>query len=99
MDKANHRFAFNKVNFQWLLIGLAINVLGFMLMIGGESPDPAKFDAKELFSPVRITVAPILVVIGYLVIIFAIMKKPKNISDKDKLEEMKKPNNTTEVVK
>jgi hypothetical protein len=47
-------------------------------MIGGESPDPAKFDAKELFSPIRITLAPILVVIGYLVIIYAIMKKPKN---------------------
>jgi hypothetical protein len=77
MDKANHRFAFQKVNFQWLLIGLAINFLGFILMIGGESPDPAKFDAKELFSPVRITLAPILVVIGYLVIIYAIMKKPK----------------------
>ena len=78
MDKANHRFAFQKVNFQWLLIGLAINFLGFILMIGGESPDPAKFDAKELFSPIRITLAPILVVIGYLVIIYAIMKKPKN---------------------
>ena len=78
MDKANHRFAFQKVNFQWLLIGLAINFLGFLLMIGGESPDPAKFDAKELFSPIRITLAPILVVIGYLVIIYAIMKKPKS---------------------
>lgn len=81
MDKANHRFAFKKLNFQWLLIGLAINILGFMLMIGGESPDPAKFDAKELFSPVRITVAPILVVIGYLVIIYAIMKKTKNTTE------------------
>jgi hypothetical protein len=78
MDKANHRFAFQKVNFQRLLIGLVINVIGFLLMIGGESPDPAKFDAKELFSPIRITLAPILVVIGYLVIIYAIMKKPKN---------------------
>ena len=78
MDKANHRFAFQKVNFQWLFIGLVIIVIGFLLMIGGESPDPAKFDAKELFSPIRITLAPILVVIGYLVIIYAIMKKPKN---------------------
>ncbi|MEN9445908.1 MAG: hypothetical protein RL728_420 [Bacteroidota bacterium] len=81
MDKANHRFAFQKVNFKWLLIGLAINFFGFILMIGGESPDPTKFDAKELFSPIRITLAPILVVIGYLVIIYAIMKKPKNNSE------------------
>jgi hypothetical protein len=78
MDKANHRFAFQKVNFQLLLIGLAINFIGFLLMIGGKSPDPAKFDANELFSTIRITIAPILVVAGYLVIIYAIMKKPKN---------------------
>ena len=78
LQTAKYRFAFQKENFRWLLIGLFINIIGFILMIGGESPDPAKFDAKELFSPIRITLAPFLVVIGYLVIIYAIMKKPKN---------------------
>ena len=77
----SYRFAFQKENFIWLLIGLAINIIGFILMIGGESADPAKFDAKELFSPIRITLAPILVVIGYLVIIYAIMKKPKDTTE------------------
>jgi hypothetical protein len=69
-------FAFQKENYKWLIIGLVINVLGFMLMIGGGSDDPTKFNADELFSPVRLTVAPILIIAGYIVIIYAIMKKP-----------------------
>ncbi len=71
-------FAFQKENYKWLIIGLVINVLGFILMIGGGSDDPNKFDAAELFSPVRLTVAPILIIAGYIVMIYAIMKKPKN---------------------
>lgn len=74
----NNMFAFGKENYRILLIGLAINVIGFMLMIGGGSDDPSKFDAKELFSPVRLTLSPILVVAGYIVMIYAIMKKPKS---------------------
>jgi hypothetical protein len=70
-------FAFQKENYKWLIIGLVINVLGFILMIGGGSDDPNKFDAEALFSPVRLTVSPILIVAGYIVIIYAIMKKPK----------------------
>ncbi|MFN5415867.1 MAG: DUF3098 domain-containing protein [Flavobacteriia bacterium] len=71
-------FAFQKENYKWLIIGLVINVIGFVLMIGGGSDDPTKFDGKELFSPVRLTVAPILIIAGYVVMIYAIMKKPKN---------------------
>ncbi len=70
-------FAFQKENYKWLIIGLIINVVGFMLMIGGGSDDPTKFDADELFSPVRLTVSPILIIAGYIVMIYAIMKKPK----------------------
>jgi hypothetical protein len=70
-------FAFQKENYKWLIIGLVINVLGFILMIGGGSDDPNKFDAAELFSPVRLTIAPILIIAGYIVMIYAIMKKPK----------------------
>lgn len=61
---------------RFILIGLAINILGYILMIGGGSDDPNKFDGDALFSSVRITVAPILVVIGYAVIFYGIMKKP-----------------------
>ena len=71
-------FAFQKENYKWLIIGLVINVIGFVLMIGGGSDDPTKFDGKELFSPVRLTVAPILIIAGYVEMIYAIMKKPKN---------------------
>lgn len=70
-------FAFQKENYKWLIIGIVINVIGFMLMIGGGSDNPNEFNADELFSPVRLTVAPILIISGYIVIIYAIMKKPK----------------------
>lgn len=71
-------FAFNHKNYRLLLIGLAINVLGFLLMIGGAAEDPNEFNADELFSTRRITIAPILILAGYVVIIFSIMKKPKS---------------------
>lgn len=77
MENTNNKFAFGKVNYKYLYIGLAINILGFVLMIGGGSDDPAKFDGDALFSTTRITVAPILIVLGYIVMIYAIMKKNK----------------------
>lgn len=83
MDKANHRFAFQQLNYKILLIGLAVNIVGFLLMIGGASSDPNKFDAAALFSPIRITVAPILIIGGYLVMIYAIMKKPKKSTNSE----------------
>lgn len=82
-------FAFQKENYKWLIIGLVINVLGFILMIGGGSDDPAKFDADELFSPIRLTVSPILIISGYIVIIYAIMKKPKQMENVKKMENEK----------
>lgn len=68
-------FGFHPKNYKILVIGLIINVLGFILMIGGGSADPNKFNANELFSPIRITLAPFLIVIGYVVIFYSIMKK------------------------
>lgn len=73
----NFHFGFRKENYKWLLIGLAINVIGFLLMIGGGSDDPNVFKADELFSDVRLTISPMLIVGGYIVMIFAIMKKGK----------------------
>lgn len=77
MENTNNKFAFKKENYKYLYIGLAINVLGFVLMIGGGSDDPTKFDGDALFSTTRITVAPILIVLGYIIMIYAIMKKNK----------------------
>lgn len=68
---------FGKENYMWMLIGLAVLALGFFLMAGGKSADPKVFDDKEVYSTTRITVAPILIIIGFIIEIFAIMKKPK----------------------
>ncbi len=68
---------FTKDNFKWMLIGLVIMALGFFLMAGGKSSDPNVFNDNEIYSFRRITLAPILIVAGLIVEIFAIMKKPK----------------------
>jgi len=71
------KFVFAKNNIVMILIGIGITLLGFALMIGGGSEDPNVFNEDELFSDVRITIAPLLVISGYCVVIFGIMKKPK----------------------
>jgi hypothetical protein len=73
----NPKFGFKSANYRLLLTGLAVNVIGFILMIGGASKDPDKFDANELFSAQRITFAPILIVAGYVIILYSIMKRHK----------------------
>jgi hypothetical protein len=70
-------FAFGKENYILLLVGLAFIVVGFILMAGGGSDDPNVFN-KEIFSTQRITVAPIVVLTGFVIEIFAIMRKPKD---------------------
>jgi Protein of unknown function (DUF3098) len=68
---------FTKENYKWMVIGLVIMALGFFLMAGGKSSNPNVFSDKDVYSPMRITVAPILIVAGLLLEIFAIMKRPK----------------------
>ncbi len=75
---ANDDLAFDRSNYKLLLIGIGIVILGFVLMSGGGSGDPEVFDAKELFSARRITVAPIVCLLGYSFVIYAIMRKPRN---------------------
>ena len=69
---------FGKENYTWMLIGIAFLALGFFLMSGGKSADPNVFDTKDIYSPMRITVAPILIIAGFVIEIYAIMKKPKS---------------------
>jgi hypothetical protein len=71
------QFAFGKENYRLMLIGLALIAAGFLLMIGGGSNDPNVFN-PEIFSFRRITLAPILILAGYVVEIFAIMKRPRD---------------------
>ena len=70
-------FAFGKENYRLMLIGLAFIVVGFLLMVGGGSSDPKVFN-PEIFSFRRLTLAPILILAGYVIEIFAIMKRPKD---------------------
>lgn len=70
-------FLFGKRNFILLIVGLVFVAIGFILMIGGGSDDPNVFN-NEIFSPRRITWAPIFILIGFGIEIFAIMSKPKD---------------------
>lgn len=69
-------YAFSRENYIIMLIGLGLIIVGFLLMIGGDSKDPNVF-SDEIFNFRRLTLAPILVLAGYVVEIYAIMKKPK----------------------
>ncbi|MBI2270263.1 MAG: DUF3098 domain-containing protein [Bacteroidetes bacterium] len=69
-------FAFGKLNYQIMLAGIALLVVGFLLMAGGGSDDPKVFN-PEIFSFRRITLAPIIVLTGFATVMFAIMKKVK----------------------
>jgi hypothetical protein len=74
-------FALNKENYILMIIGFAIIVLGFILMMGGKSEDPTIFNEEEIFSFRRITLAPIVVLAGFIFEIWAIMKKPKSLGE------------------
>jgi hypothetical protein len=70
-------FVFEKINYQLMLAGIALIVLGFMLMAGGKSDNPNVFN-PEVFSFRRITLAPIVVMSGFILNIYAILKKTKD---------------------
>lgn len=74
MDKNN--LAFTKANFILLAIGMAIVIIGFILMSGDGSSETT-FD-PAVFSTMRVKVAPVITLVGFLGIIYAIVHKPKN---------------------
>jgi hypothetical protein len=80
MNKSSD-FPLTKENYILLSIGFGIIVIGFLLMIGGGSEDPNVFNEDELFSFRRTTLAPMLVLFGFIFEIWAIMKKPKEESE------------------
>jgi fumarate reductase subunit D len=77
-DKSKMNFALGRENYKLLLIGFIIIVAGFLLMLGGKSDDPNEFSEK-IFSFRRITLAPIVVLAGFIFEIWAIMKKPGDV--------------------
>jgi Protein of unknown function (DUF3098) len=70
------QFLFEKENYKFLLIGIAVIAIGFILMSGGGSDDPKVFN-EEIFSFRRIRLAPTVVLIGFGITIFSIFKKSK----------------------
>ncbi len=77
MHSSADNILFTKDNYKWMVIGLVVLAIGFFLMAGGKSADPNVFNDNEIYSFRRITLAPILIVAGLLVEIYAIMKKQK----------------------
>jgi hypothetical protein len=76
-NKEKLNFALGRENYKLLGIGFVIIVIGFLLMLGGKTKDPNEFSEK-IFSFRRITLAPLVVLAGFIFEIWAIMKKPKS---------------------
>ena len=74
MDKKN--LAFDKMNYILLAVGMAVVVLGFILMSGGSSDETAY--NPNIFSVRRIKVAPVVCLLGFVSMIYAVIRKPKN---------------------
>ena len=74
MDKKN--LAFDKVNYILLAVGMAVVVLGFILMSGGSSDETAY--NPDIFSVRRIKVAPVVCLLGFVSMIYAVIRQPKN---------------------
>lgn len=75
-DQQQSEFLFDKINYKILLIGVAVIALGFILMSGGGSDDPKVWN-DSVFSFTRIRLAPTMVLIGFGITIYSILKNPK----------------------
>lgn len=75
--ETNKNKIFEKDNLIWMLIGIIVIALGAILMAGGKSTDPNVFDESSVYSTRRITLAPLMIMAGLLIEVYAIMKKSK----------------------
>ncbi|MBT7850846.1 MAG: DUF3098 domain-containing protein [Formosa sp.] len=75
-ENTKKNFIFKKQNYKWMFIGLGLIALGFILMAGGGSDDPNVFN-PEIFNTRRIRVAPTLILLGFGIQIYAILKNFK----------------------
>ena len=76
MENKNKKFLFGSNNYKLLLASIIILFIGFLLMSGGGSDDPSKFNS-EIYNFRRIRLAPILIIIGFILSILSILKKNK----------------------
>ena len=82
IEKSENTFYFGKENYQWMLIGLGVIAIGFVLMLGADANTvDGKFNPNvwndDIFSFRRIRLAPLLVIAGFAVEVYAILKRKK----------------------
>lgn len=75
-EKKKNEFIFERKNYVFMIIGLIVIAIGFILMSGGGSDDPEVFN-PDIFSPRRIRLAPTIVIIGFAIEVYAILLNPK----------------------
>jgi len=75
-ENTKKNFIFGRQNYRWMFVGLLLIALGFILMAGGGSDDPNVFN-PEIFNAQRIRVAPTLILIGFGIQVYAILKNFK----------------------
>lgn len=76
-EKTTTDTLFTRDNYIWMLIGIVVIAIGMFLMSGGASKDPNVFNPKEVYSATRITIAPLVILAGLVIEVFAIFKSPK----------------------
>jgi hypothetical protein len=76
MEK-NSNTLFGKANLQLMAVGAVVMIIGLFLLSGGKSNDPNVFSDDQVYSTTRITIAPILIILGFIIEVVAIMKKDK----------------------
>lgn len=78
MSQSNNKKSldfFGKSNYVWMIIGALLIMVGMLLMSGGKSTNPDVFNPEEVYSFRRITLAPIVIIAGFIVEIYGIFKK------------------------
>jgi hypothetical protein len=78
MSQSNNKKSldfFGKSNYVWMIIGALLILVGMLLLSGGKSSNPDVFNPEEVYSFRRITLAPIVIIAGFIVEIYGIFKK------------------------
>lgn len=68
---------FTRDNLLWMIAGAVVMGIGYLLMSGGRSNDPNVFNPAEVYSTTRITIAPIVILLGLAIEIYALFREPK----------------------
>ena len=82
-NKETGLFMFDKINYILMAVGLGLLALGFVLMAGGATTDPNIFPKEEIYSTRRITIAPMVILLGFIVELVAIFYKSPASSSTD----------------